>query len=64
MPKLTGRQQGQGGRAAFVRTSAAKFQHRSDLGFVEAVDQHYLGQVAIVGLAQIKKGRLVAPLLL
>ena len=36
---------------AFVRTLAGKFQHSSDVGFVEAVEQHYLGQVAIVGLA-------------
>ncbi|MBC7453001.1 MAG: hypothetical protein H7335_04715 [Massilia sp.] len=35
---------------AFVHTLAGKFQHSSDTGFVEAVEQHYLAQVAIVGL--------------
>ncbi len=35
---------------AFVRTLAGKFQHSSDAGFVEAVEQHYLGQVALIGL--------------
>lgn len=35
---------------AFVRSLAAKFQHSSDAGFVEAVEQHYLAQVKLVGL--------------
>ena len=36
---------------AVVRTLAGKFQHSSDAGFIEAVEQHYLGQVTVVGLA-------------
>lgn len=36
---------------AFVQTLAAKFKHSGDAGYLDAVEQHYLGQVALVGVA-------------
>ena len=36
---------------AFVQTLAVKFQHSSDAGFIDAVEQQYLDQVSLVGVA-------------
>ncbi len=37
------------GMRAFVQTLATSYQRSSDAGFVDAVEQHYLGQAVLVG---------------